>query len=280
MKETLMMNKIAINVVLMIMLLMTLSCDQSLNMTIQIDCDPNDFNSTGYNLFVSKKVGGSEKTNLNVLDYNKEFLYNFEFISPSGRRDSLACIEMTLEKRIDKDSCHEQAKFVSISHLDKFGMNEEVRWDQKPLTISYYNQDSVLILSGQTGFIQNCNNFWMHPPRQNIFMQNYCAPWPLVSFNKNEWSWSFKFNGNSWQNIVDESWTTVEEFVFKYKIVGKRIFEFKNNEYLCYEILAKGTSSIGENETFFVFSLELGIVHLENKNIDNSRFAMSLIEIR
>lgn len=80
--------------------------------------------------------------------------------------------------------------FISICGYDFNGQNDDVGWNQSPLFFQYLNKKYEVVVSEQTGFVENSINFWMHPPRQDKFMQNYTAPWPMVVYNKSQWNWS------------------------------------------------------------------------------------------
>ncbi len=169
-------------------------------------------------------------------------------------------------------------KYFSMCGYDLYRNNDKIGWNQTPLLFQYLDGDKALILNAQTGCVDNSVNFWMHPPRQGKFMQNYTAPWPFVVYNKPTWNWTFTFNGTGWQNIILDSWTDTAKFTYKYDVVSKFKKQIKNKEYNCYKIHAHGISKLGKNFAEFEYCIDFGIYRYFCRNLDQSLFEFTFYD--
>ena len=176
------------------------------------------------------------------------------------------------------DSTQDLIHYVSLSGKDHYNNNDRVGWPQSAMTVKFLDEEFQEIVVFQTGLIENHKNVWLHPPRQSRFMQNYTSPWPLVKFDSLTWHWTFKVDGKGWANIVEPAWDDIQEFNYVYTIEGMMDYELNDTILNCYKIIAKGKSSVGDNESQFLFHPEYGFVTIYNKNIDDSETRFWLID--
>lgn len=162
--------------------------------------------------------------------------------------------------------------YVSICGYDFNGQNDDIGWNQSPLFFQYLNKNYEVVISEQTGFVENSFNFWMHPPRQDKFMQNYTAPWPMVVYNKPSWKWEFVFNGTGWQNIVKTEWKDTANFIYTYNVLSKQFKNIEGKVFECFKISAVGDSKVGKTTSNFLFCNNFGIFEYSCINIDGSTF--------
>lgn len=165
--------------------------------------------------------------------------------------------------------------YISVCGFDFNGQNDEVGWSQSPLYFQYLNRDEKFAIGEQTGFVENSINFWMHPPRQDILMQNYTAPWPIIVYNQHQWKWAMTFNGTGWQNTVKKEWRDTTTFHYTYEVVSSELKKIEDKEYQCYRVEAVGKSKEGNPTASYLFCNTFGIYEYSCVNIDNSTFRMT-----
>lgn len=211
---------------------------------------------------------GSDKTyNDTLINIEHSKIYSFKINSVDSVLIDLSNY-YSKEEFVNMTSPY--VSFISICGYDFNGQNDDVGWNQSPLFFQYLNKKYEVVVSEQTGFVENSINFWMHPPRQDKFMQNYTAPWPMVVYNKSQWNWEFVFNGTGWQNIVKKEWRDTAKFLYTYNVCKKELKKIEGKYFDCYNVQASGESKVGNSSADFLFCNNFGIFEYSCVNIDGS----------
>lgn len=208
------------------------------------------------------------------------FFYKYSLTDKSGLAGSIKVDGFTANDSIYISDSHEKIlTYFTISGKDKLEKQESFRWDQSPMYVEYYNSDDEVLMSSQTGLVDNCKNVWMHPIRQGKFMQNYTSPWPFIKYDENEWNWNFIFNGTGWQNTVIDTWQDSMTVNYSYRIAGMDKYQLGEEQIDCYVIDAEGTSRLGNNSSHFLFNPKYGFVTTSSTNLDGSKSHIYLYKV-
>lgn len=222
------------------------------------------------------------KYNHNNIVYRvgNRFTYKFEHITPQG--------EIQYFKIIDGG---DNWNFVNIEEADsttiKTVIIEVANGNPMSDHIPDYNQ-TVLIyrnpvqtkIYSMSGAIENEENVWIHPPRDNYFRILEINPFPYIKAPYNigtKWTWQLTI-GEFWSDPRWKLWQGQIENNYTYKITDKKRIKTALGELECYIIESIAKSRIGETKLTSYFNTELGFVRLNYTNIDGSKTNLELTQ--
>lgn len=106
-----------------------------------------------------------------------------------------------------------------------------------------------------TGFIDNSNEFWTHPPRDNDYLKQLeFLPFPNIKFNKKKWSWKLEV-GDQWADVRWLEWKGAITLRFLYRLTNTNYpIMIGGKSIICKEISARMISSIAKSEAKFYFN--------------------------
>lgn len=129
-----------------------------------------------------------------------------------------------------------------------------------------------------SGIIENEDNIWMHPPRDQYFKILELNPFPYVKAPYKigtKWNWNLTIGGQ-WG---DERWKTWEgniENTYDYEITDKKTISTAFGDLECLVIESKANSSLGETGLTAYFHEKYGFIKLDYQNIDGSKTLLTL----
>ena len=164
---------------------------------------------------------------------------------------------------------------------DEVAIQFEVSEDDIPeIKKSFVNKKFVSLSQfnsqGNTGIIENVQEVWMHPFRDNQFNFTEVAAFPAVKFPLEV--------GKTWTSnlSIGEGWgdwenTTVNS---NYKVVGRTKLKTGFKEFEdCWEIESKSIASFGVSLHNFWFDEEYGFVKMDYMNYEGQTLLFELIEV-
>lgn len=231
-----------------------------------------------------------ENVNLNNIVYiaGKKFIFSYYYQNSKG--------EKFLIKK-GKDILQPEGytiagwEFVDVQKQDNETVDRivlKVNSGNPFSNIPEYNQTSIsyeyLMKNGDqlnmetTGAIENENNVWIHPPRNNFFEILELNPFPYVKAPLEigtQWKWKLEI-GENWSDKRWLEWKGEIENGYTYEIVDRKNISTKLGTLDCFVIDAKANSRIGVTKLRSYFNPVFGFVKLEYQNIDGSTTILEL----
>lgn len=127
-----------------------------------------------------------------------------------------------------------------------------------------------------TGFIENEEMIFIHPPRNNQFSYTEIAPFPQLLYpleNNNEFQ-RFLFIGTGWGE-----WDNLK-LKNNYEIVKNEKIVILDNEIDCWFINSFSESELGVSYMDFIFNNEIGFIKMNYKFYDNKKIKFELIDYK
>ncbi len=152
--------------------------------------------------------------------------------------------------------------------------------------ISNYNQTTISYkydsqkYYSMSGIIENENNIWMHPPRNDFFKILELNPFPFVMKPLeigNRWNWKLKI-GSQWGDFRWKTWNGEITNLYNYQITKKETTTTKFGELKCYIIECVGDSKLGKTKLITYFNEKYGFIKLNYINIDGSKTNLELVD--
>ncbi len=125
------------------------------------------------------------------------------------------------------------------------------------------------------GVIENVEQVWMHPIRNNQYKFTEVAPFPKVSFpikKGKKWDGSLNIN-DGWGEWNGET------IKYKYKVSGQTTYLLGDLKIDCWIIKSVSTCSLGNSKLTMLFNKEYGFVKMEYRNYENETLVFELINI-
>ena len=124
------------------------------------------------------------------------------------------------------------------------------------------------------GIIENEEEIWIHPMRQNQYKFTEVAPFPTIKFTLNI--------GKSWESTVNifegyGEWDN-KSVVSNYEITGQVEFKYKNKLFNCWIIYAEAIFEDGNSSLELLFNENLGIVKMKYQNYESEELVIELID--
>ncbi len=211
-----------------------------------------------------------------VFKVGTEFKYAYQYISPENETYlfKLTNSDWEFVKPTESDSL--TVKHITIKALNRNPMGQRMP-DYNQTNLSY-KLDKKASFS-MSGVIENENNIWMHPPRQNLFRILELNPFPYIKAPYEvgtQWNWQLKI-GSNWGDERWKTWEGVIENLYDYKITAKEKLQTKLGILDCFKIESTATSEIGETSLTSYFHEKYGFVKLNYINIDGSKTILELV---
>lgn len=143
-------------------------------------------------------------------------------------------------------------------------------YNQTVISYYYLSNYNNILSKESTGIIENNKNLWIHPPRNFDFKILEINPFPFISFEEDDWSWSLEI-GDLWSSQKWKTWEGIINVSYKYKNVGKTNIMTKLGEIECIVTESEAISTIGSTFLKSFYNEKYGFVKLEYTNIDNSK---------
>lgn len=220
--------------------------------------------------------------------YKSGVKYYFEYYHISPKDDTLVFNisyggedwKFTPRNEADRNT----AFYIEMEIKPKLGTIKNVLPDYNQTVISYsiLNAQDRVLKRSETGLVDNENNIWMHPPRNEYFKILELNPFPYIQkpFQiGNSWSWELSV-GSHWGNPHWLVWDGVVLFKHHYEIVDYNAYQTDLGSLSCYRIIAIGNSELGSTELSALFSPKYGFVKLEYSNIDRSKTILNLVNVK
>ena len=179
--------------------------------------------------------------------------YNEIELVPLGRRDPMALNQddIVFNNAYNKS---DSIKF-SINPLNK---SYKFRWEKQPME----------------GVIENSEQVWMHPLRQNHYFLTEAAPFPSVYLPIHigqKWTKDFKIlDGGDWSNKKGQHY---------YKVVKKTKRLYGKNYLDCWQIDSKAKFEFGVSYLTFYFNEQNGFVEMNYKNFAGHKLNIILKKV-
>lgn len=208
------------------------------------------------------------------------FTYEFEHITTKNEKMFFTWDESS-------DDFRKKWKFVPEDSIDDNTIKRVVISVQRGLepminSIPDYNQTVIKYqyelkegnarFSSSSGVIENENNIWMHPPRDQYFSILELNPFPFIKAPYeigNEWNWQLRI-GDGWSDKRWKHWEGSIENEYTYKITDRKTLKTDLGEISCWVIEGIAVSRIGETKLKAFFNSKYGFVQLNYTNIDGS----------
>ena len=145
-------------------------------------------------------------------------------------------------------------------------------YNQTVIKYQYELKEGNARFSSSSGVIENENNIWMHPPRDQYFSILELNPFPFIKAPYeigNEWNWQLRI-GDGWGDKRWKQWDGSIENEYTYKITDRKTLKTKLGEISCWVIEGTAVSRIGETKLKAFFNPTYGFVQLNYTNIDGS----------
>ena len=145
-------------------------------------------------------------------------------------------------------------------------------YDQTVIKYQYELKDRNAPFSSSSGVIENEDNIWMHPPRDQYFSILELNPFPFIKAPYkigNEWNWSLRI-GDGWSDERWKNWNGSIQNNYTYKITERKTLHTNFGEIDCWVIEGTAVSRIGETKLKAFFNSKYGFVKLNYINIDGS----------
>lgn len=131
-----------------------------------------------------------------------------------------------------------------------------------------------------TGLVENEENVWMHPPRNNFFRILQLNPYPFIKKPYtigNKWASKLSMD-NSRSNKNWKEWDGIIENKCKYEIIDKVNLNTNLGKLVCYKIKSTAKSRIGETSLMAYFNEKYGFVKLDYTNINNTKIILEIAD--
>lgn len=217
--------------------------------------------------------------NNTIYKVGNSFKYKFEHITPEGEIKFF---------RINDD--RKSWDFVACENTDSTTIKslviEVAHGNPMAKHFPDYNQTALIYKSGNTerysmsGAIENEENIWIHPPRDQYFEILELNPFPYIKAPYQigtKWTWHLEI-GDHWADERWKLWDGQIQNEYEYEITDRRTLKTDLGTIDCYVIASKATSSIGETGLTAYFNPKYGFVKLEYSNIDGSKTNLELIQ--
>ena len=167
----------------------------------------------------------------------------------------------------------------------------DIPWKQQPdkqttMIWKYHSRPDAIIKSkifsigwvdiDSTGFIENENNFFIHPPRHHQYSVTEIAPFPELQFplEINKEYKKIIFIGSGWGE-----WSQLK-LKFNYKVSSLTERSIGKDQYKCWMIQSTSTSELGQSKLDFTFSEEIGFIEMHYHIYNGIKIKFELIEIK
>ncbi|MEP3388636.1 MAG: hypothetical protein ABJO02_10640 [Reichenbachiella sp.] len=148
-----------------------------------------------------------------------------------------------------------------IDRINTFNINNSIshHWENK----------------ATTGVIENSNNTWMHPFRQNQYNFTEIAPFPSVTFPLED--------GRTWESFLNihEGWGDWSDTELKshYQIIGKDTLHLNIGTIEAWHISSIAYAAFGNTTHDFWYNNDYGFMKMIIKNYNNQLLKFELIEV-
>lgn len=152
----------------------------------------------------------------------------------------------------------------------------EPEYNQTVFQMIYKDILGELLTAEKTGLVENSNNLWMHPPRNEYpsfrKLQLNAFPFVLYPLKKEKWTWNLGAGFGEFGNTL---------ISHDYINHGKEIFVVNNEKLECWEITCNSHSKEGVlTSSVFLYNEKLGFVKMVFNTFDNQQYVLELMEYK
>jgi len=220
-----------------------------------------------------------------IFTEGKTFTYAFEHIDKNNSKKSFKYIDSISNWEFVPFFKYDKDKIAQITITVKKGLNPLIKmipdYNQTILSYSYQSKFGLGDFGSFSGVIENENNVWMHPPRDEYFKILELNPFPYIkSPNKigNSWSWALSI-GEYWADPRWKVWNGAIENSYHYEITDRVILDTNFGKIKCLVVESSAKSRLGETKLISYFNKKYGFVKLSYTNIDSSKTNLRLIKV-
>lgn len=218
----------------------------------------------------------------------RKFTYSYYHLNPSGQKYLITKGKETPQKgysTFDWDSSeYEKQNSETVKTLTlKVNPGNPFKefapdYSQTAILYEYITNGNHSDTKETTGAIENKENVWIHPPRDQFFRILEINPFPYIKSPfrvGTKWSWNLKI-GDHWADQRWLKWEGEIENKYEYEIIDRKTIPTKLGDLKCHIVKGKAKSRIGETELIAYFNPTYGFVKLDYKNIDGSKTVLEL----
>lgn len=236
-----------------LILLFAISCRQTTSFE-EVACDPN---------------GQFENANVrHIFKPCREFIYSAKYWDPEYNQISNELIRVVVTGKAwdyqpesqDEISIQYAYDTTKVDFYQEYSLNPEIaHWTT----------------STTTGIIENTNQVWMHPFRDNQYLFTEVAPFPSVNLPLEE--------GKTWSNAISiyEGWGVWADSQLEnsYEVVAYELVELEMGNLDAWHIYGIGIATFGTSTHNFWFHPDYGFVKMIVKNYAGQILKFELVEV-
>lgn len=205
-----------------------------------------------------------------IYKLGSEWTFAYQFIPSPNKKDNESSITTADLKEIENVVITVVKTSSSIKEkLTRSSQDNSFRY-KYPLQL--YSSESTII--------ENEEEVWAHPPRDDFFKILEINPFPHIKKPLKtglQWTWKLEI-GEQWKDKRWKEWKGNITNVMTYEIVRETFLSTKMGTLKCYIVKASAKSELGVTYLTSYFSPRYGFVKLDYINIDGSKIIFDLIK--